>query len=210
MYIKDYMNKDVISVDQDTSIRVAQSTMEGLGFRCLPVLEDDRLVGIVTLDKVKEIIISSKRSEVDCLLENMTVKDVMERTVITVDPNTTVEDAIALEQEHQVGALPVVIGSNQLVGIITTTDLYRITLESFGFGTGGARIRIYECSKAGRPFGEVFDIIQKRGIKIQSMFNVVPPGTGREYCVIHVACDDVNELLGELNINGYDAEPDPL
>lgn len=207
------MNTNVITVTDDTSIKDAQELMQNHEIRRLPVVEEGKLVGIITQDKIREVtaapVTSPNKWELDYLVRAMQVRDAMERNVVTVDPNTTVEDAIALGQEHQVGALPVVIGDSRLVGIITTTDLYKITVQAFGFGADGTRIHIYECSKTGRCFGEVLDMINKRGIKIQSMFHITPPGVGKEDCIIHLDTDEVSDLLGELKVKGYIAHARP-
>jgi acetoin utilization protein AcuB len=213
MYIREYMNTDVITITGGALIGDAQKLMQDHKIRRLPVEQGGKLIGIITQDKIREVKglppVSPNTWEGHYLSARMKVADVMEKNVITVDPNTTVEDAISLGQEHQVGALPVVIGDNRLVGIVTTTDLYKITVQALGFGADGARIHIYECSKAGRSFGEVLDMINKRGIKILSMFHITPPGVGREDCIIHLDTDDVRDLLGELTVKGYIAHARP-
>jgi acetoin utilization protein AcuB len=213
MYIREYMNAEVVTITGDASIRDAQKLMNQHLIRRLPVMEGGKLVGIITQDKIRQVasspVTSPSKRELEHLAGEMPVRDAMERNVVTIDPDTTVEDAISLGQEHQVGALPVVIGDNQLVGIVTTTDLYKITVQALGLGTEGPRIHIYECSKVGRRFGEVLDIINKRGIRIRSMFHITPPGVRREDCIIHLDTDDVSDLLGELKVKGYIAHARP-
>lgn len=213
MRVKEYMNTNVITVTRDTSIQEASKLMEDRGIRRLPVVEDGKLIGIITKDRIGKVtaspITSPSAWELRYVLMKMTVGDAMERNLVTIKPNTTVEEAVAIGQEHDVGALPVIDSDNCLVGIVTATDLYKITCEAIGFFRNGLRLHIYECSKAGRPFGEVFDIINSQGIKIHSLFHILPPGIGREDCIIHLDTEDASEILDELKVCGYDAEVRP-
>ena len=213
MYIREYMNTSVITTTLDISIHDAQKLMEDHDIRRLPVVEDGKLIGLITRDKIREATaapaISPPMWQLHYLSARMRVGDIMERNVITVGPNTTVEDAVVLAQEHRIGTLPVVVGDNHLIGIVTTTDLYKIATQFLGFGAGGCRIHIYEVSKTGRPFGEVLDIVNRHGLRIMSMFHIKPPGVGRQDCIIHVDADDDSEVVAELNAKGYDAEARP-
>ena len=134
----------------------------------------------------------------------------METDVVTVHPNTTVGEAIIIGERHRVNVLPVTLGERQLAGIVTTRDLYKVIVQALGFGEGGRWIRIYECNLAGRPFGEILDVIAKRGISIRTLFHVTPPGIRREDCILHLDTDDVNEVLSQLQSKGYQVEARPL
>lgn len=209
MYVGEYMNTNVITVRNDTPLFEAEKVMRDHRIRHLPVLDKGgKLVGMLTRGKIREAKPSQATSlsiwEHNYLLAKMMVKDVMEKNIITVTPETTVEEATALGEKSHIGALPVV-KDKQMVGIVTATDLYKITVRALGFGQPGARLRIFECGKTG-SMAEVTDIINRSGAKMLSLFRVVPPGTGREDCMIHIDREDADGIVNELKSKGYQVE----
>lgn len=217
MRIGEYMTSNVITVRSDTYIQKAQKLMQDHKIRRLPVVDEGKLVGIVTQDRIREATAAPLAFPITWegryLLSRTRVRDVMATNVLTVNPKTTVEDAITIGQARGIGALPVVTQDKSLLGMVTTTDLYNTMGNAIGFGQGGISIHVYECSKAGRPFGEVLDIINRQGIKIWSMIHVTPPGIGKEDCIIHLdansSANATSEILGELKVKGYDVEARP-
>ena len=211
MYVREYMNPSVITVDSDTLIYDAAKIMSNHKIRRLPVMKKGKLVGIVTRDKIREATASPATSlsiwEFNYILAKMKVKDVMERNVLTVTPDTTVEEAVTLGQEHAVGAFPVV-EDERLVGIVTTTDLFKITTQAFGFGKSGVRLHIFDYSKTG-SLTEVIDIISKCGARIISLLHIVPPSIGKEDCIIHLDREDATRIVNELKSKGYQVEERP-
>ena len=209
MFIGEYMNKDVVTVTSDTPLNEAEKIMREQKIRRLPVVnKGGELVGMISRSKIREAKPSPATSlsiwELNYLLAKMKVQDVMEKKVITVTPEMTVEEATAIGEKNRVGAFPV-IKDKRLVGIITTTDLYRITVRALSFGQPGARLRIFDCEKTGST-SEVIDIINKSGAKMLSMFRVMPPGTGREDCMIHIDIENADGILKELKDKGYQVE----
>ena len=211
MYMKEYMNTKVITVNSDTAFHDAEKIMREHQIRRLPVVDKGKLVGIVTKDKLREITPTGLTSlsiwELNYVLGKMKVKDVMETKLYTVTPDTTVEQAVGEAQKRQVGTMLVVDKDkpDKLVGICTTTDLYKVTSEILGFGQPGARIHIFDYHKTG-SLAEVTGIINKSGVRILSLFHVTPPGVGREDCIIHLDTEDISQIIAELRSKGYEVE----
>lgn len=137
----DIMSETVITVTPDSSIGVAIALMREGGFRRLPVVEDDRLVGIVTDRDLRQAtnspLVLRERWYSDFLLEAIKVKSCMTPDPITTAPETPVLDVVRLLRQHKIGGLPVVDRS-AVVGIITTTDIldYLIVLLDREQGEG--------------------------------------------------------------------------
>ena len=214
MYIKEYMITNVITVDSATPIQDAEKIMRDHRIRRLPVVDKGKLVGVITRDKLREIEPSPATSlsiwELNYLLAKMKVKDAMEKKLYTVTPDTTVEQAVGEAQKRGIGTILVVDKdkSDKLVGIATTTDLYRVTADILGFGEPGVRLHVFECEKKGSPT-EVIETINKSGTRILSLFHVVPPRVGREDCIIHLDIKDASQIIGELKSKGYEVEARP-
>ena len=211
MYIKEYMNTNVITVNSDTLIQDAEKIMRDNEIRRLPVVDKGKLVGLITRDRIRETTVTPATSlsvwELNYLIAKMKVKHIMESNIITVPPDMTIEEGVAIAQEHGIGTLPV-MEKKHLVGIITTTDLYKVTIQVLGFGQAGVRLHIFGRSDA-ESMREVTHIISERGVRILSMFCVTPPNIGREDCIVHLDTEDASQIMKELREKGYELEARP-
>jgi acetoin utilization protein AcuB len=211
MYMKEYMNTNVITVNSKTAILEAEKTMSDHKIRRLPVVDNDKLVGILTRRKVREATICPITSlsvwDLNYLLAKTTVKDVMERNLFTVTPDMTLEQAVSKAQERMIGTLLVVDENDKskLIGIATTTDLYKITTQILGFGQRGVRLHVFEPARTG-GCEEVLSVIIEHGVGIHSMFHVTAPRMNKEDCIIHLKTDGATEIIDNLRAKGYEVE----
>jgi len=216
MYIREYMQTNVITVNSDTLAHDAEKVMRDNNIRRLPVVDKGKLVGLITRDKLRRMLTPFSPTSVNIwdlryVPARIKVKDIMEKKVFTVTPDATLQQAIAEGQRRKIGVLLVVDKDepDKLLGLVTATDVYRLTTGILGFGQPGARLHIFECCKKG-SLKEVVDIINKSGATIQSLFHVTPPGIGREDCIIHLDVEDAAQIIAELRSKGYEAEERPL
>jgi acetoin utilization protein AcuB len=211
MYVKEYMNTNVITVNSNTLIHDAEKIMRDNNIRRLPVVDKGKLVGLLTRRKLREARPSPATSlsiwEINYLLAQMKAKDIMEESLFTVTPDTTVEQAVSEAQKRGIGTILVVDKAkpDKLLGIVTTTDLYKLTTRILGFGQPGARLHVLEPTEL-KSCQEVMDTINKRGVRILSMFHVTPPGVGKEDCIFHLDTEDASQIIEELNRKGYQAQ----
>ena len=130
MKVRDYMKSPVLTVTPDTLIDNALETMREKHVRRLPVVEDGKLVGLVTRNMIAE---ATPRSAtpltlwgIHYALSCIKVRDVMITDVVTVRPDDTIKDIVTLSGKHEIGTFPVVDENGNLVGILTNTDLLHI------------------------------------------------------------------------------------
>src|SRR5215470_13386219 len=120
--VKEWMIAQVITVSPSTSISSAHQTMKDHGVRRLPVLEDNQLVGIVTIGDVREASPSDATTlsiwELNYLWTQLIVEKIMTRKVLTVRPDTPILDAAEVMLNRKVSGLPVVDESDLVVGMI--------------------------------------------------------------------------------------------
>jgi len=142
MLVRDVMTRNLITVDPETSFTDALKIMRENKIRRLPVLENGKLVGIVT---EKDILYASPSKattldvwELHYLLSKLKIREIMTRDVVTIQEDTPVEEAAKIMVDNKIGALPVVKG-DELVGIITETDIFKVFLEMFGARKKGVR-----------------------------------------------------------------------
>lgn len=145
MAVKDFMTRKVVYISPDTTVAHAADLMREQKLRRLPVIENDRLVGLVTEGTMAEAQPSKATSlsiyEMNYLLNKTKICDIMIKDVITVEPYASLEDAVYLMMTHNVGVLPVA-ENGYLSGIITDKDVFRTFLEVSGYGEEGVRVRL--------------------------------------------------------------------
>jgi len=147
MLVYERMTRHPITVSPDTPVTEALQMMREHNVRRFPVIEKktNRLVGIVT---EKELLYASPSPvtslsihEIHYLMSKITVDEVMTTELVTVVEDTAIEEAALLMVDNKVGALPVMRGQ-QLVGIITETDLFKTFIELFSARDPGVRLTV--------------------------------------------------------------------
>lgn len=140
MFVSEWMTATPQTVSSKTPVMEAMQLLRKGGYRRLPVVDGDKLVGIVTDRDLKEATPSKATTlsvyELNYLLSKLTVHDVMVTPVITVAPEEPVENAALLMEEHKISGLPVVSGGT-LQGIFTITDMLRAIVAMLGLKEGG-------------------------------------------------------------------------
>lgn len=135
MFVGERMSKPVITVSPEMPIAEALNLMKSEHIRRAPVVQDGKMVGIVSEKDLLNASPSPATSlsvwEINYLLSKITVKDVMTRKVITIEEDTPIEAAARIMADNKIGGLPVLRG-DKLVGIITETDLFKVFLELMG------------------------------------------------------------------------------
>jgi acetoin utilization protein AcuB len=133
MDVSQWMTKSVLTVKPQDTLRHARELMAKHRINQLPVVVNDKLVGIVTDRDIRDAYPSSLRlfrgRDIDEFGESYTVEEVMTYNVIAISPQTSIREAAQRMRKQRFGALPVVEG-NKLVGIITRSDLLDALLAS--------------------------------------------------------------------------------
>lgn len=146
MLVKDYMSTEVITISPETPVFEAMDLMKQKKIHRLPVVKDNKLVGLVTEGTIQEAMPSKATSlsvyEVNYLLNKMTVSDVMIKDVHTIKADEFIEEAIKIMREFNIGVLPVVDDQKEIKGIITSTDAFDAFLAITGYGEDGTRVAI--------------------------------------------------------------------
>ena len=210
MAVKDFMTRKVVYISPDTTIAHAADLMREQGLHRLPVIENDKLVGLVTEGTIAEASPSKATSlsiyemnyllnktkatslsiyEMNYLLNKTKVKDVMIRDVITVSGYASLEDATYLMLKNKIGILPV-MDNGQLYGVITDRDVFRAFLEVSGYGEEGIRVRFITENEVG-VLGKIVSLIVEENLNISHTINV-PRKDGK--IIIEVQIDGMVDL----------------
>lgn len=151
--IADWMSTPPIVVPPTTSLAEAQHIMAQRHTRRLPVVQDGRLIGIVTWGDLRAAQPSDATTlsvyEWRALLDEVTIAECMTRDPVTISPDAPVLEAAQVMMTHKIGGLPVV-EDGQVVGVITESDLFRLLIaESTGAeGSDTSRVTLV-CQHCG-------------------------------------------------------------
>ncbi|HOJ88726.1 MAG TPA: CBS domain-containing protein [Pseudothermotoga sp.] len=142
MFVKDVMTIQVVTVSPEASFSEAMEIIRQKGIRRLPVVKDQRVVGIIT---EKDLLSASPSQattldvwELTTLLSKLKVKQIMRKDVVHVHPNTPIEDAAKIMSDKKIGSL-VVLEEERLVGIITESDIFKVFINMLGAREKGIR-----------------------------------------------------------------------
>jgi acetoin utilization protein AcuB len=174
MLIKDWMTRNPITINDDTSLMKAIHIMKEHRFRRLPVLHQGRLVGMVTDRDLKEAS-PSKATTLDVhelyyLLAELQIKEIMSKNPLTVSPEDTVEHAAEIMLEHTISGLPVVEAGGVLVGIITQSDVFQAFINITGIRQGGVQFALRLEDRPG-VLKEAVDVLRARGARLISLLS---------------------------------------
>ncbi len=126
MLVRDFMTPDPLTLSPHDNLRTATELMKARKLRRFPVVDQGKLVGIITDRDVRQAGASSavmqERRYVEYLMDRIQVGGIMTPNPITISPDEPLEKAADLILQHKIGGLPVV-EEDRLVGIITETDL---------------------------------------------------------------------------------------
>ncbi len=126
--VRDWMTLNPVTIGPKATVPQARKLMTELSIRRLPVVERDRLVGIVTLGDLREAEASDagllSKFELTDLLAKQTVDRIMTWEPITALPDMTIQQAAKLMLAHKIAGLPIV-ENDLLIGIITESDIFR-------------------------------------------------------------------------------------
>jgi acetoin utilization protein AcuB len=147
MDVEHIMTKDVITVTPDTRVTDAVDIMEKNHFHRLPVIKENKYIGIVTEEEIAENSPSSATSlsiyEMNYLFDKMTVGEIMREHNVTVTPDTLLETAATLMKEQNVTVLPILDNAQHIVGIVTYKDIFKALIDLSGYNDPGSRFLIY-------------------------------------------------------------------
>ena len=209
MLVKNWMSKEVITVEADDSMQSAIFTLQEHKIKILPVLKQGKLVGIITDRDLKKASPSDATTldmhELMYLISKVRVGDIMEKKVITIQPDLTIEEAAAILLENRISGLPVLDENNQLVGVITQNDIFRAIISLTGMGKKGVQFAVRFRDMPG-PIKETRELISNYGARTASILSSgenAPQGYLNVYFRIYdLERDKLPSLITEIQKKG--------
>ena len=207
MYIKNRMTANPYTIEKSASVTDVVALMHEKGLRRVPVVDNGKVAGIVTKSDIAAVSPTKATTlsiyEVNYLLSKTIVKDVMTRKVITVSPNSLLEEAAVLMRNNKISCLVVADDNEKVVGIITESDIFDAFIELFGMNKKGTRISIAVTDKAG-ILADIAAMFSRHNANITNMV-VDNAGSGNKVeILIKTSSLNTNEIEKEISEAGYE------
>lgn len=126
---KELMTRQIITIGPEDRLEHLEEHMLALRFRHLPVVDDGKLVGLIShgdLLHASSSFLSERSKERDALIHKAPAKRIMQTELLTVGPDEPLTEVVRLMWEAKIGCAPVVDENNVLLGIITEADFMRL------------------------------------------------------------------------------------
>ena len=203
LLVRDSMTRELVTVGPETAAAEALALCRENRIRHLPVLEGGRLVGVISDRDLRAAIPALGDSARAEALQHVRVASEMIRDAVTARPEDPIEDAAMMMYERKIGCLPVIDGED-LVGIVTSSDVLRALVRLVGAHKPGSRLEVALPSRSG-SLAEVTGIIRDRGVDVVSVLasSEHEDEEGERVAVLRVGTIDPKELVEGLSAAGY-------
>jgi acetoin utilization protein AcuB len=167
LLVRDSMTREVVTVGPETTAVEALALCRRYRIRHLPVLQEGRLVGIISDRDLRSAAPALGDPDRTAALERIRVSDEMARDVTTARPEDPIEDAAMAMYEGKFGCLPVMEGE-ELVGIVTSSDVMKALARLVGVHEPSSRLEVALPNRSG-SLAEVVGIIRDEEVNLVSV-----------------------------------------
>ncbi len=205
MLIRDWMAKDVLTIDENTSVMRATRIMKEKIVRRLPVLSHGKLIGLITDRDLKDASPSKSTSldihEMYYLLSEMKVKEVMTPNPICMLDTDTLEKAAVIMLMNKISGLPIVSDSGHLVGLVSESDVLQAFIDSTGIQDGTVQY-VFDLPDAPGSVTKLVELLRQHDTRIRSIltsFEQAKEGVKRVSIRVSIDEDKIEELTKVLS-----------
>ncbi len=204
MFVKNQMTTNPFTISADSSIPDAQELMSRCQVKRLPVMQDDKLVGVVSKEDIAGASPSKATSlsagEITYLLSNIKISSIMSKNVIAISSDSLLEEAATMMRNNDIGFLPVV-ENGKLIGVITKNDIFDAFITLLGFRDPGTRLTI-EVQDMPGIMASISGIFAEFGANI-SHIAVYTGASGKSAVVIGTRTLNTEKIEEAIETKGY-------
>ncbi len=205
MLVKNWMNRNIITVDANESMLDTINLIKKHDMLMLPVMRNGELVGVVTDRDLKRASASDATTlevhELMYILSKIKVKEIMSRPPVTVPFDYTLEETAEILLNNKISGVPVVDHGGQVLGTISQNELFRAVLSVTGLEKRGVQFA-FELEDSSGSIKVVADVIRDYGGRIASIlssYERAPEGHRNVYVRMYgVDRSRLEELVAKL------------
>ena len=207
-FMRERIRKNPITINPNASFFEARKLIWQKGVRHLPVVDETNgLLGIVTESDIRKAgpsdVDTLRIQEAASLLKNLKVSAFMtpKQKLITITPDTIIEEAVQLMHDNKIGCLPVLEGG-KLYGIFTETDALDHLVDVFGSKEKGTRLTLALEDKPGMMLG-VLEIFKKHNVNVISLVSPSFMVEGKRIAAIRIRTEEYEPIVKDLEKASY-------
>lgn len=205
MLVRKKMKTNLVTITKNEKMATAKRILQEKNIRHLAVVEEKKLIGLVTHMDIRKAEASPATSldvrELHYLLDKLTVGDIMTRNVITISPDVSVEEATTLLHDNHIGCLPVLEDGN-LVGMLTEYDVMEILINVMGMKEKGSRLEIRVEDRPG-VLAEITRIIKEHNVNIISVVTDVADEPDKKMVILKLRTFYFEPIQRALEAAGF-------
>jgi acetoin utilization protein AcuB len=198
MLIRDIMRSPAVAISADTTLQDAYRTMREQGIRHLPVLEGEKVVGVVT---DRDLRLATSSLAPSPFSPDSRVSAVMSAAPLTADAFDPVEDAARTMRERKIGCLPV-LDDGRLIGIVTGLDLLDALMRLTGVHKPSGRLEVRLPDQPGE-LARLTSFVSQRDLNVHSILTY-PDGPDSVRTVLRIGSIETGLLAQDLRRAGFD------
>lgn len=209
MFITQHMTKNPVTITPETTLPAVRDILRNGKFRHLPVVDAEKhLVGIVTDRDLRSAAPSSVLSEdriKECLSEfdQTPVSAIMSRAFFTLNPISTLDDALILLDREKIGALPVVDEEQRVIGMFSMRDLMRAYRRLFGLGERGSAMIVVEHDGKRKPLSRIAKVLEEHNIRFTRLIRTEADESAPERIYLRVNTYNISAVHQALREAGF-------
>ena len=205
LLVRDWMTGNLVTLSPKASVAEALTLCRERRIRHIPIVEEGRLIGIVSDRDLRDASPALGDAERASTLQEIRVGDVMTREVSTTVPEEFIENVAQEMYELKIGSLPVVAEEDEekLLGIVTSSDVIRALVTLAGLPEPGYRIEVRAPNRAG-ILVEVAGKFQDLGADIFSVLSDPDRRSGNRTMVFQLVSADPSSVMEGLKMAGYE------
>lgn len=194
MLVKNWMNKNVITINADDSMTEAIRLLKEKDIRLLPVMEKSKLVGVVTDQDLKDAsssdVLSFDIHELFYLISKIKIRNIMSKDPITVPMDYTLEETAEILLKNQISGVPVLDQNGGIMRTITQKELFRALISLTSYTNKGFQFAFQVENQPG-SIKKLTDIIRKNGGRIAGVLSTFDQAT-KGYRLVYIRAYDVD------------------
>ena len=188
MLVRDYMTLNPRTVNPEDSAQEIVEKMKTLNYRQFPVVENGKLVGIITETDLADALIRDK---------DVSIKDVMVTEPLTLMENASIENASDIIRIKNFNSLPVVSETNELLGLLTVPDILDALRTTFSFNDKPIKLEVNMSQEL--SLFDVLHLIQNNSEKVISFSSAPINRQLSLFWVVDCDLERVDKVLREHN-----------
>ncbi len=200
MFVKMWMGTDVVTVTPNQTVAEAKKLMQDRRIRRLPVVEEEALIGVVSVNDLKKVMPSILDFQVDneaqFAADHTEVRTVMTSSPITIGPDDTLVEAARKMRRNNIDGLPVV-ENRKLVGILSISDILDAFLEIMVIDHAGTRFDL-KIDQAPETFYKMIRAFQKQQKEIVAITQFHNFSKDQQMVSIQIRGEDNEDLIDLL------------